>query len=732
MALISWVLVGASVAQQRPLGRVVWTQVRDTEFAVHSKLYAPEGANTNELAEGQVSVDNSNVLIETRTPPQGTSATRLSVTGEVPAESPKVTLKYLHPTLDFTGTRFMFTGGKAWGPTLTEDQAEAVTDGTALFFGRHDPSDATQFTDPPLSGEGFDAYPVPDPMGEYVYFSRFFYQEKDGQPPGWYIFRVGRTAVENGTKGEEEPFEQANGERVSGFQPMITASGTHMFFVRQDPENTGSDIWYIQLRPELGDAELLIDGEGLGYSPPQPGGSRDDWVDYSRLSVARMNRPVPAPDGRFLVYSSDRDGDWDLWTAELEADPQGGIEARNEERVRDDSDQDSSDETWPAISGDGRFVAYMSDKESPDGSDVRAGGHTRIWYTGLEAGGGPSSTDEVVLDPGTDSSQAWPWWDQDEDPPHMMIVLQAGDGGDPMVLALVDEEPDGSATSDIVSMTLKMPIWHPDTPAEDKSLDFSEGGREPPPRLEYGIEDISGGGDEGYNPYTQQNEARGNSFHLVLSGKRKKIGLHRGMKNFLVPSGNPGEAGTGAFTQDILTGDEFDGLYLYENQRLSVKVYARDNRWRRTGPTSSERSLYSDDPVVEATQLEPRDPRSLADGPARPPYLQRRSPEEVMERKQPGICWFIEEGPRNSGDELGPDDERNFREPQYPNAPFIIFRFANDPPDAVANDPDRNLDIYLRVVARDLLSNAIDVRIPLHIRSKDFSVNTLVTGGGRR
>jgi len=64
----------------------------------------------------------------------------------------------------------------------------------------------------------------------------------------------------------------------------------------------------------------------------------------------------------------------------------------------------------------------------------------------------------------------------------------------------------------------------------------------------------------------------------------------------------------------------------------------------------------------------------------------------------------------------------------FESAPFILFRSGNYSGKPGASE---DFDRFLRIVARDLLSNVTDIRIPLYVKSRDFSVSTLETGTSR-
>jgi hypothetical protein len=340
----------------------------------------------------------------------------------------------------------------------------------------------------------------------------------------------------------------------------------------------------------------------------------------------------------------------------------------------------------------------------------------------------------------TQDEQLWPAWEQDDDPPHLLIVLHTSDGDEPIKIQIQDQEPDpipdpantSAPPMDVASLAFYMDNYQPPPApgvAKLPPVHFGFGSAsDPSPQrvdMQYQLQG-AGTSDAGYNPFTADEDERGHGLHVLFSAKRDSFGLHRSFKentglDLVDPNGGsgPGSAAT-------LVEEQFDGMFLIENQRLAVNVYARDNRWVRIGPSQDVESMYSSDFLIEEAQLEPRDPRSLPEGPAKPPYLKKRDPEEIMgPKKFPGVAWWIEEGPRDG------TEERDLDPPRHKNAPFIIFRFANYPPEQYAGDSSRNKDIYLRVVARDLLGNVTDVRIPLHIHGTDFKVNSITQGGQR-
>ncbi len=752
------VLWGGSPVYSEPLGRLIWTERNGNDFSLHTYLYAPPGIPGDLYNDGPILIDDDYLmLLAEKEATKKANGMPLQSTGTVAPDSPKASLRFLHPSLDFTGKRILFTGGDTWGPELKESHGPqnvtgtAVSGGTAIFFGRHD--DSQKISDPPSDGSAMDAYPLMDQEGRFVYFSRFHYKVEDGNPPGWYLMRTPRESADAGTAGDEEYLE-AGGGRVMGYQATIDSTGQYLVFVQSDPKNIGSDLYVLDLTDLSAAPTLLVNGENGEsgtFTVPEAAGDRDLWLKYEVLQGrARISRPSITSDGRFLVYACDRDGDWDIYSVELERS--GGVLATvgAETRVEPGSDDPSekTDEMWPSVSGDGHYVAFMSNREeaAPGGAKT-AQGKTRIWIAGFEAGGGTAGDVKLVANPSGETEQMWPVWDQDEDPPHLQIVLQTSGGGEPTKFEILDQNPDplpGSSGStgsvgatDVVSLSMHMADYYPGAPppgggAGFDPIRFGFNGDKPPVHIEYGVKSPGDMTEVGRNPFSGPQVVRGNSFHLLLSKKRESLGLHRGLGELKVtyegsdlsgPPAAPGDPST-------IVDDEFDGMYLFENQRLAITVLARDNRWLRVGPkTSAQKALYTKDLLVEGAELRGEDKRSLQDGPADPPYLRVRQPEDLFERNYPGVAWWIEEGPRYA--DADGKEESKIEAARHKNASFIVFRFANYPPDQYAGDSSRNKDIYLRVVAKDLIGNMTDVRIPLHIRGKDFNVNTIQSGTQR-
>lgn len=706
IGVVAWFLgpgSGSAFAQAGsdvPLGRVVWTTFTGSQATINSRLFAPDPVPTELADDGRARVDPVALMLAK----DGTVSIEKAVTIGSPA--PQSTLELLHPVLDFTGKRLLFAGGPSWGPAAmpagtkpNPNPTTAITGGTAIFFGKPDNAVTRPQAQP---GAAMDAYPVSDSLARHVYFARFFFGPGTVEVPGWYLMRKPWSAVEGRTTEAEDFVVDSEGNRVRGYQPFIPSSGSHMVFVRPDPENVGTDVWSMPMPPESGKPAKLFEAESdqANWQRPAPGSDPDKWRDYGeRGSKARTARPVVTADLRYVAYGCDRDGDWDIYTRPLTLGADGSLTAGAERRVVGGDVRDGANETWPSLSGDGRWMAFMTYEE---------GAASTVQYVSLAAAGDTAGSPQAI--PGADEGSMWPYWDEDDDPPHLKVVFGPADGGDPMQLELLDQEPDSTISSDVVTVTVKLKDFYPEAPAPGSGqaplfppIDFKG-------RIEYRT-----GAQDG---------ARGNDLLLVVAGRKKAFGAHQGFGDLYTPLATPGTAPSGnRFTDPKLTDASLDGIFVFENVRLQVKAMARDNRWLRVGPTDG---LYPTGqvppPTREVTDLLDRDPRSFQEGPARPPYLPLISHQDNMERRRPGLTWWVESvEPRTA------TDEAQFKVTNE-NVPDFICRVPNYPADKFPDSPA----LYLRVVARDLLSNVTDVRIPIHVRPKNFSVTAIESSSGRQ
>jgi Tol biopolymer transport system component len=86
-----------------------------------------------------------------------------------------------------------------------------------------------------------------------------------------------------------------------------------------------------------------------GQTAPAPGSAPGAELRLLSLGPRRKASPAPSPDGRWLAWSSDVDGDWDVWRAAL---PDGVPENLTADSPEDDIS--------PTFSPDGRSLAYAT------------------------------------------------------------------------------------------------------------------------------------------------------------------------------------------------------------------------------------------------------------------------------------------------------------------------------------------------------------------------------------
>jgi serine/threonine protein kinase len=288
-----------------------------------------------------------------------------------------------------------------------------------------------------------DDQPAFSPDGERIAFR----SERDGGG----IFVMGRTG------------EAVRRVTDRGYRPTWSPDGLRLAFstenVEMNPGNSEStgELWVVNadgtepLRLTTDDAILPSwspHGQRIAYARrlvarPQAGlwtVAADGTSPVALLTDGFRNwSPVWSPDGRFLYYSSDRGGSFNLWR--IAVDETSG-------RARGDPEPVTTPATFlahPTISGDGRHIAYVSSQTS-----------INIQRIAMDPGAGT-----VIGDPVPVTSGLRQWSTPDPSPDGQWVAFYT----------LVQPEgqihiarPDGSGLRRLTpdSAADRMPRWSPD------------------------------------------------------------------------------------------------------------------------------------------------------------------------------------------------------------------------------------------------------------------------------
>jgi Tol biopolymer transport system component/tRNA A-37 threonylcarbamoyl transferase component Bud32 len=182
--------------------------------------------------------------------------------------------------------------------------------------------------------DAMDRHPVWSPSGRYIYFDSF----RDGTWALWRIFASGGAPerVTMGTGAEQHPSLSRDG--------LILAYGTRT----------------------MNEAIFMVD---------RSSGQR------VQLVYGRMNSfPAFAPDGSAMVFSSNREGTFDLWKLPLREGKPGGELQRLTENEGSCSN--------PAWSPDGRWIAFHTTRE----------GQRDVWVVAESGGAAVNFTEDPSLD----------------------------------------------------------------------------------------------------------------------------------------------------------------------------------------------------------------------------------------------------------------------------------------------------------------------------------------------
>jgi Tol biopolymer transport system component len=118
-------------------------------------------------------------------------------------------------------------------------------------------------------------------------------------------------------------------------------------------ESTFTPMPATEVSPTPDVAALTLTAPGFTPTPP----SGRDFYRLQRLTNDAFGeyRPAVSPDGRYIAFASERDGNWDIYVLDRSTN--------TEQRLTDDAVPDMS----PSWSPDGSFIAYQHNNPNPAG-----------------------------------------------------------------------------------------------------------------------------------------------------------------------------------------------------------------------------------------------------------------------------------------------------------------------------------------------------------------------------
>jgi len=250
----------------------------------------------------------------------------------------------------------------------------------------------------PLTSNWLYLQPTWSPSGHHIYFSSYLGRS------GMNIWRIA-VGPDGKATADPEPVTSGQGADV---HPALSPDGSRMIFSIM---RANSDIWKMPVDPVTGFSngppQVVVntsredsraawspDEQWIAFNSDRDDGNMNLWLHpmAGGSDVQITHGPGGdyqadwAPDAKALVFFSLRSGNADIWTVELDQQKKAAAPPR---QLTTDSHQDMN----PFVSPDGKYIAFMSDREgrvevfvmNRDGSDQRrlsrtgTGGHFLRW-----------------------------------------------------------------------------------------------------------------------------------------------------------------------------------------------------------------------------------------------------------------------------------------------------------------------------------------------------------------
>jgi len=143
--------------------------------------------------------------------------------------------------------------------------------------------------------------------------------------------------------------------------------------------------------------------------------------------AGRNYAPVASPDGRYVLFHSNRSGTWQVWRM----DRDGSNPAR--------LTQGEENSNWPQVTRDGRWVVY---------EHAGAGSRTSLWRVPAEGGTPERLTKDLSMRPSdSPDGRSVAYWHKEEKPgAPWSIALIPAEGGEPRVYEVPQNEANGMSS----------------------------------------------------------------------------------------------------------------------------------------------------------------------------------------------------------------------------------------------------------------------------------------------